>query len=187
MDFAPAYVTDPDKAIYRIYRDVRFSSDKTPYKTHIAASFSRRGMAKHAAAGYYFEVTPKQIGLGGGIYLAPPDTLKTLRLHLAGHHEEFRAVVAARPVRTLFGEVQGERLARAPKGWPPDHPAGDLLRFKQCYLWSELDAALATSPRLFDELLKRFRAMTPFLDFLNAPLVAANRGKSASGLPLLRI
>src|SRR5690349_3822990 len=53
LDFAPAYVTDPDKAIFRIYRDVRFSADKTPYKTHIAATFSRRGSARHAAAGYY--------------------------------------------------------------------------------------------------------------------------------------
>lgn len=186
-DFAPAYVTDPHKAIYRIYRDVRFSADKTPYKTHIAASLSRRGMVKHGAAGFYFEISAKEAGVGGGIYLPPPECLKTVRRHLAGHHEEFRSLAAARQVRALFGEVQGERLSRVPKGWPADHPAADLLRYKQCYLWGTLDAGLATTPQFFRELLARFRAMAPFLDFLNQPLVAANRKGQKQGLPLHRI
>jgi uncharacterized protein (TIGR02453 family) len=188
LDFAPAYVTDPGKAMYRIYRDIRFSSDKTPYKTHVAASFSRRGMAKHAAAGYYFEVSVREIGVAGGIYLPPPESLKIMRRHFAARHEDFRALAGCSKVQKLFGELQGERLARVPKGWPADHPAADLLRYKQCYVYTALDAAIATTPRLFSELVAHFRAMAPLLDFLNEPLVAANRRKgSGKSLPLMRI
>lgn len=188
VEFDPACVTDPRKAIYRFYRDVRFSADKSPYKTHLAASFWRRGMPRHAGAGYYFSVSAKEIEVGGGIYLAPPDTLVAMRRHFALHHQEFRALTRARRLRTLFGEVQGERLTRTPKGYPSDHPAADLLRYRQCYLFTTLDAALATTPRLFTELVRHFRAMTPFIEFLNTPLVAANRRRrSDTALPLMRI
>ena len=79
MNFAPNYVTDAHKAIYRIYRDTRFSPDKTPYKTQIAASFARRGMDKHGAAGYYFAISHKGVDVGGGIYMPPPETLLAVR------------------------------------------------------------------------------------------------------------
>jgi uncharacterized protein (TIGR02453 family) len=184
MEFAPAYATDPAKAIYRIYRDVRFSADKTPYKTHIAASFLRRGMPRHAAAGHYFGVSAKEVEVGGGIYLPPPETLAAMRRHLAANHEEFRRLAGAKRLRMLVGEIQGDRLARAPKGWAAGHPAEDLLRLKQCYVFVTLDPAIATTRKLFTELVKRFRAMTPLIDFLNAPLVAANR---RGALPLARI
>jgi uncharacterized protein (TIGR02453 family) len=145
-------------------------------------------MAKHAAAGYYFEVSVKEVGVAGGIYLPPPESLKTMRRHFADHHEEFRAITGSRHVQKLFGELQGERLARVPKGWPACHPAADILRYKQCYLYAALDSSIATTPRLFSELIAHFRAMTPLLDFLNEPLVAANRRKgSGKSLPLARI
>ncbi len=175
MEFAPDYVSDPGKAIYRIYRDTRFSPDKTPYKTRIAASFARRGMEKHGAAGYYFAVSLRGVDVGGCIYLPPPDTLLRVRTHIAGHHTEFRRLAAAPAVQRLFGPMQGERLARVPKGFPADHPAADLLLFKQYLLFTTLDAALVTTPRLFGELEKRFRALAPFLEFLNAPLAAKPR------------
>jgi uncharacterized protein (TIGR02453 family) len=180
MEFAPAYVTDPAKAIYRIYRDVRFSADKTPYKTTIAASFSRRSAAKHAAAGYYIGIGAKEVEAAGGLYLPPPETLRVLRAHLAEHHKEFRRVAETRAIRRLLGEVQGSMLARVPKGFAADHPAADLLRYKQCYLYVVLDPAIATTPRLFGELLERFRAMTGFVDFLNTPLVAARAKRTVN-------
>jgi uncharacterized protein (TIGR02453 family) len=169
--FAPEYVTDPDKAIYRIYRDTRFSKDKTPYKDHIAASFPRRG--DKAGAGYYFAVSHKEVAIGGGIYMPPPETLFAIRQHLAERHQEFRKIAGARAVRRLFTAVQGERLTRVPKGYPCDHPAADLLRMKQYLLYVELPPALATTPALYTEVVKHFRAMAPFMEFLNAPL----RGK----------
>jgi len=169
--FAPDYATDPDKAIYRIYRDTRFGKDKTPYKDHIAASFPRRG--DKTGAGYYFAVSHKEVAIGGGIYMPPPETLFTIRQHLAERHEEFRKIAGARAVRRLFTEVQGERLTRVPKGYPCDHPAADLLRMKQYLLYVELPPTLATTPALYTEVVKHFRAMAPFMEFLNAPL----RGK----------
>ena len=175
--FAPDYATDPDKAIYRIYRDTRFSPDKTPYKDHIAASFSRRG--DKSGAGYYFAISHKEVGIGGGIYMPEPETLLAIRQHLAERHEEFRKIAGARAVQQLFVEVQGEQLTRVPKGYPHDHPAADLLRLKQYLLYVELPPDLAATPALYTEVVKHFRAMTPFVEFLNTPL----RGKRREVLP----
>jgi uncharacterized protein (TIGR02453 family) len=79
LEFAPEHVTDPRKAIYRIYRDTRFSADKTPYKTHIAANFPRRGLEKHQGAGYYFSVSAKEIEVAGGVYMPGPEQLLAIR------------------------------------------------------------------------------------------------------------
>lgn len=177
MDFAPGYVTDASKAIYRIYRDTRFSPDKTPYKTQIAASFSRRGMEKHGAAGFYLAISLRGADVGGGIYMPPPQTLLAVRGHIAERHPEFRGLIASKPVKQLFGAMQGAQLSRVPKGFCADHPAADLLRFKQFLLFTTLDAAIITTPRLFVELEKRFRALTPFLEFLNAPLAGKRRAR----------
>ena len=167
--FAPEYSTDPDKAIYRIYRDTRFSKDKTPYKNHIAASFHRRGTGPHKYGGYYLQVSHKEVAVGGGVYMPEPAVLLGIRRHIAEHHAEFRKILAARPVRQLLGEVQGEQLSRVPKGFCSTDPAADLLRFKSFILYTELSPDLAITPQLFTEVLRRFRVMKPFLDFLTAP------------------
>ncbi|HVW84134.1 MAG TPA: DUF2461 domain-containing protein, partial [Bryobacteraceae bacterium] len=73
LRFAPEYVGEPAKCIFRIYRDTRFSKDKTPYKTHIAASFWRNGMEKNRGAGYYFSVSPEEIEIAGGLYMPEPE------------------------------------------------------------------------------------------------------------------
>jgi uncharacterized protein (TIGR02453 family) len=177
MDFAPDYVTDAPKAIYRIYRDTRFSPDKTPYKTQIAASFSRRGLEKHGAAGYYFAISHKGVDVGGGIYMPQPETLLAVRTLIAERHAEFRQLAASSAIKRLFGAMQGEQLSRVPKGFCAEHPAADLLRFKQFLLFTTLDAAMVTTPKLFVELEKRFRAMAPFLDFMNAPLAGKRRDR----------
>src|SRR5438067_2623937 len=97
--FAPECVTDPDKAIYRIYRDTRFSKDKTPYKDHIAASFPRRGIP--CGAGFYFQVSHRGVGIGGGVYMPPPETLRAIRQHLVEHHGSVRKITGTRAVRQL--------------------------------------------------------------------------------------
>jgi uncharacterized protein (TIGR02453 family) len=179
-DFAPDYVADPSKAIYRIYRDTRFSKDKTPYKTHIAAIFKHRDLEKHSGAGFYFSVAPEEVEVGGGVYMPMPPDLLAIRSYLAEHHEEFRKIATARDVRRLFGEVTGESLSRVPKGFPADHPAADLLRMKQFLLFGALEASLATTPKLYRELASRFQAMTPFLDFLNRPLYRERKPKTSA-------
>ena len=169
-DFAPDYVADPNKAIYRVYRDTRFSKDKTPYKTHIAAIFKHRDLEKHSGAGFYFSVAPEEIEVGGGVYMPMPEHLLAIRNYLAENHEEFRRIVAARDVRRLFGEVTGESLSRVPKGFAADHPAADLLRMKQFLLFRTLEGSIATTPKLYREVVSRFQVMSPFLEFLNRPL-----------------
>jgi len=175
MQFAPAYVHGAEEAVYRVYRDTRFSPDKTPYKTYIAAVFTRRGFERHAGAGLYFAVSPKELEVAGGVYMPSAEHLRAIRLHLLDHHTEFRKLVRARPLRQLLGDLKGERLTRAPKGFPAEHPAADLIRAKQWLFWATLDPALATTPRLLGEIVSRFRAMTPAVDFLNAPLLQARR------------
>jgi len=172
--FAPEYVTDPEKAVYRIYRDTRFSADKTPYKDHIAASFHRRTSAAQGDAGYYVAVSDKEVAIGGGVYMPSPETLLALRQAIAQRHEELRRILRAAAVRKLLGELQGEQLSRTPKGFPCDHPAADLLRFKGYILYKTLPAELAATPQFYGEVLKRFRAMAPFLQFLTPP-----KGKAA--------
>jgi uncharacterized protein (TIGR02453 family) len=171
LAFAPAYAGEPSKAIFRIYRDTRFSKDKTPYKTHIAAVFHRRGLDKHSGGGLYFAVSAKEVEIAGGIYMPAPETLRAVRAHVADRHEEFRALIRDRALRRFCGDMQGDQLARLPKGYLPGHPAADLLRYKQLLFYVLLDPALATTPKLEPEIVKRFRLLTPFLEFVNAPMV----------------
>lgn len=173
---APDYIVDPDRAVYRIYRDTRFSKDKTPYKTHIAASFPRRGLQKHAGAGYYFSVAPEELEFAAGVYMPGPDELRAIRNFLADNHEEFQWIVQARSLRKLMGDLRGDSLSRPPKGFLPDHPAAGLIRMKQWLFYTtDTDPSIATTTKLLPAIAERFRAMTPFVEFLNRPLLAARR------------
>jgi uncharacterized protein (TIGR02453 family) len=182
MSIAPQFVTEPGKAVYRIYRDTRFSKDKTPYKTHLAASFHPRGPGAPSDAGYYFSISHKEVAIGGGVYMPEPSELLAIRGHIAGQHQEFRRILRARQVRQLFGEMQGEQLSRVPKGFACDHPAADLLRFKQFFLYQTMPPDLATTPAFYAEIVKRFRAMAPFLEFLIAPQAVTRKKLDAREL-----
>ncbi len=184
MKFAPAYVTDPADAIFRIYRDTRFSADKTPYKTHIAALFTRRGLCKNTCPGLYFSVSHEEIEIAGGSYMPGKEELAAIRGHMLEHHGEFSRILRARRLRELMGELQGERLSRAPKGFPAEHPAADLVRGKQWYVYVLLDSGLATTARLEREILARFKAMVPLVEFLSAPLQPARKAAAASRVML---
>src|SRR5579883_3105032 len=138
---APAYINEPKKAIYRIYRDTRFSADKTPYKTHLAAIFPRRGSeSKHAGPGLFFAVSHTGIEVAGGVYGPMPDDLLKIRTWLAENHASFRKTAAG--PKKLMGDLRGSSLTRIPKGFPADHPAADLIKMKQWYYGAELDANL---------------------------------------------
>ena len=171
QDFAPEYETDPDKAIFRIYRDVRFSKDKKPYKEQIAATFRQHG-APHHQGGYYFAISHKAVAVGGGVYMPEPDLLLAIRQRIAERHEEFRRILSAQPVRKLLGNLEGAQLSRVPRGFPADHPAANLLRYKYYILFKELPATLVSSPKLYKALVDRFRVMTPFLQFLTSSFAA---------------
>ena len=143
LRFAPEYVREPGEAVYRIYRDTRFSADKTPYKTHIAAIFPRRGLPKHSCAGLYFSVAPEGVEVAGGVYMPDREELRLIREHLASNHEEFRGIIRGRKLRGLLGEMAGEQLSRPPKGFCAGHPAADLVRYRQWLFDITLDPELA--------------------------------------------
>jgi uncharacterized protein (TIGR02453 family) len=165
--YAPDYVTDPKKAIFRIYRDTRFSADKTPYKTNISAVFHKRGQP---GGGFYFSVSAKEVEIAGGIYHPDREVTLAVRQHIAEHHEELRRLLADRKTSKLCGELRGDELSRAPKGFDPGHPAIDLIRKKDWIFDTTLDPSIATTPELWAEITSRFRAMHPALEFLNRPL-----------------
>jgi uncharacterized protein (TIGR02453 family) len=175
LKFAPEHITEPKKAVYRIYRDTRFSKDKTPYKTHLAAIFPRRGLGKDAAAGYYFHVSSKGVGVACGAYGPGPEQLLKIRRFIAANDKLVLATAAK--AKKLMGPLQGSTLTRVPKGFDAAHPAADLIKKKQWYCWVELDLKLATSPKLKSEIAKRFKAMAPLVELLNRPLLGKASGK----------
>ncbi len=180
MRFAPEYVTEPADAIFRIYRDTRFSADKTPYKTHIGAIFTRRGLCKNTCPGLYFSVSHEEIEVAGGSYMPGKNELAAIRNHMLDHAAEFRRIMRARALQELMGELQGDRLSRVPKGFCADHPAADLVRHKQWYFYVLLDPALATTAKLETEILRRFKVVLPLVEFLSAPLLPASKAAIAA-------
>jgi uncharacterized protein (TIGR02453 family) len=174
-EFAPRYVTPVKKAIFRIYRDTRFSKDKRPYKTHIAATFFLQNLSKAAGPCFYFHFTPKELLVFAGVYMPEREELLAIRNLLAERHEEFRQLLRGSTLRKLMGELQGEQLSRLPKGFEADHPAEDLIRHKQWFLESTLNGAVITYPRMLPEITSRFRAAMPMIEFLSQPFVQQNR------------
>jgi len=171
LRFAPAYVGEPAKCLYRVYRDVRFSKDKTPYKTRADALFWRTSLAKDAGAAFYIAVSPEEVTVCGGLYMATPAVLLAVRQHIAANPAKFRDTFESKTVRRLMGKLSGEPMTRVPKGFSVDDPAAELLKYKRYVLCSTLSPDIITSPRLFREIIARIEAMTPFIEFLDAPLV----------------
>ncbi|MCL2645899.1 MAG: DUF2461 domain-containing protein [Phycisphaerales bacterium] len=185
-DFAPEHVAEePAKLIYRIYRDTRFSKDKTPYKTNISALFSYQTLSRHGGAGYYFEVSHRHVGIAGGVYMPGAEELQTIREAIAADPKKFLGLVEDRKNRKLLGSLQGERLTRLPKAWlsQASNPAAEYLKFKQFYWYVELPASLALTSRLPNVLTRYFKAMSEGLAWFNDALLAARRREEEQSRP----
>ena len=174
LRFAPQYVGEPAKCVYRIYRDTRFSKDKTPYKTYASALLLRNGFDKYTGgAAYYFAVSPENIEVAGGIYTPDRDVLLAVRQHIADNHKQFRATFATPKVKKLLGDLQGdsvspgaERLRSGTSGGGSDQAQTLSSR---CPARSETGHDAET---VRGRLVARIEAMTPFVEFLNRPLLA---------------
>jgi uncharacterized protein (TIGR02453 family) len=173
MDFAPAFVRPAEKCLFRIYRDTRFSNDKRPYKTHVAAWWSHQGLAKTSGAGYYFHVSPKEVIIAAGAYMPEKDQLAQIRHWLLDHHAEFRKLLQKPAVRRSFEEFEGNALTRPPKGFPADHPGMDLIRCRQWGLAATLAPAEALKKDFAGTIIRYFKIAAPVVDALNTPIAAA--------------
>jgi uncharacterized protein (TIGR02453 family) len=168
--FAPEVVASPKVSLYRIYRDTRFSPNKAPYKTHVAAVFPWRGLPKHEGAGLYFHVAPDGVWAGGGMYAPQMPQLQAVREHIAANVRQLRAIVESPSFRRRIGALDGERLQRVPRGFPRDHAAAEYLKFRQFLAGCEFPPSFATRPTFYRELIVVFKAVAPLARFLNEPL-----------------
>ena len=169
--FAPELVASPKLSMYRIYRDTRFTDDKKPYKTHVAAVFPTRGLAKHEGAGVYFHVAPDEVWIGGGMYSPQPAQLHAVREHIAEHVTRLRAIVDSQGFRRTVGQLDGERLKRVPRGFSKDHKAAEFLKYRQFLAGRELPGTFAANQKFYSTLLAVFRQLVPLARFLNEPLM----------------
>ena len=170
--FAPDLLASPKTSLFRIYRDTRFSEDKTPLKTHVAAVFPSRHLPKLGGAGLYFHVAPDGVWAGGGLHSPRTPQLQPVREHIASNLRQFRAIVESPSFRRGVGQLDAtDRLRRVPRGFSPDHEAAHYLRYRQFIAGRDFPAAFAASPRFYAGIIGVFRQVVPLVQFLNEPLV----------------
>ena len=166
-DTAPDIEFDPRKSMFRIYRDVRFSKNKAPYKTNVAASFEmKRHSGKGETPGLYVGIEPGEIFIGGGIYLPNGEQLKGIRRMIADQPTEFLELVKSPAFRRRFGEIQGEKLSKAPLGYPRDHQMISYLKYKQFFIGVELAETACQNKRFLDAVVRVFQETLPFVRWL---------------------
>lgn len=164
---------DPKKCVFRIYKDVRFSKDKTPYKTHWGAYFARGGK-KSPYAGYYLHIEPKKSFLAGGVWMPEPMILEKIRQEIDYNSDEFVKILKEKNFRKLFKELHGEKLTRNPKNYLSDHPHIELLKFKSFTVIHELDDKKVLAKNFTSYSTGVFKAMKPLNDFLNRAIEIAD-------------
>ena len=180
--FAPDHVRPAQKIAMRIYRDIRFSADKTPYKTHVSAWWARHGLEKTSGGGFYFQLDANEIVIAAGVYMPEREQLLAIRAHLAEYYAAFRKIVANKKLTARLTAFEGHAMARGPKGYPADHPAIDLLMQRQWGVRASLPAAEALQPTLAQHIVERFRLAAPLVAFLNQPLASKRPGSLAQSI-----
>ncbi len=169
--FAPEYDLNPKRAIFRIYRDVRFSPDKTPYKTYSAAHFVLRGQPKgFVGSGYYVQVGPGECYVGGGIYIPDSNQLKKIRKAISTRGEEFLSIVKNKRFIKMFAPFDWEKLKRIPKGYDENHPMAEWLKYKQFFVGVSWQEEKCHYPKFVDEVAMICKEVTPLVKFLNSSL-----------------
>lgn len=164
----------PDLAplLYRINRNIRFSPDKTPYKTHFGLVMNADGDRHSPLSGYYMHIEPDGMSVVScGLYITEEhaDSLNKVRQAIDTHWEEFEAIVRSPKFRKNFGDLCREDrvLKRVPRGFSADSPAAEYLKLHHFYVWKRLPDELVTSPAYVPEALRLYALMKPLNDFLN--------------------
>jgi uncharacterized protein (TIGR02453 family) len=176
--FAPEIIGDPKRSMFRIYRDIRFSKDKSPYKIHAACWFYHRDgtgsvgrEAVGGGAGFYFHIQPGECFAGGGMWMPPRPALNRMRDAIAENPRAFEKLVGTPATKRRFGGLDEDAmLTRVPRGFAPDHKAARWLRFQSFTLGRSLTDAQAISPKLPALLEADYKLILPLVRWINGVL-----------------
>lgn len=164
------------KSVYRIYRDIRFSKDKTPFKTFWGGSYTRA--TKERRGGYYFHIEKGNTFVAGGFWGPNAADLKRIRSEFAHDPQTFQKILQSKSFTKTFGTLQGEQLKTSPKGFDVNHEAIDLLRYKQFLVIKRFTDAEVLSPHFLELALDAFKNMRPFFDYMSEVLTTDINGAS---------
>jgi uncharacterized protein (TIGR02453 family) len=164
------------KSLFRIYRDVRFSKNKQPYKTSWSGSFRRATSALRG--GYYYHIEPGNTFIAGGFFGPNPSDLKLIRNHLDLDDAPLRAILDSSLIKSYFGALTGDQVKSAPRGFSADHPAIDLLRFKQFILRHDYANTEVLQKGFSVKIAEGFQNLIPFFDVMSEMLTSDLNGNS---------
>lgn len=165
------------KIVKRIYRDVRFSKNKTPYKDHIMGGLKRDTVWKRG--GYAFRIKPGDSGIGCGFWNPDKNDIKLIRSHIAQDSSAIRKILKSKKFKDTFGALIGEQLKKAPQGYDPDHKEIDLLKYKQYLVYRKFTDKEVLDKNFYKEVVKTFKAVRPFFDCMSEILT-----HDLNGIPL---
>jgi len=159
---------EASSCIFRINRDIRFSADKSPYKTNFGALVMRGGRKNiHRFAGYYIHIEPCKSMIAGGAYIPPAGWLSAIRERIADEPEKFISITGNRKFKNYFGEIENDKLKSAPRGFDPNHPYIELLKYKSYMVVNYVSDNKVLMPDFFDYVVDVAKTMKPLNDFLN--------------------
>ena len=167
-----------DGRVFRIYRDVRFSKDKAPYKNNFGIHFTRAG--KERRGGYYLHIEPGKSFAGGGFWAPEPQDLKRIRDEFAFDDGPIRKIISSKTFVKYFDNLQGDELKSAPSGYERDHPAIDLIRRKQFIVGRNFTDKEIVDKKFLKEVTLTFEAMRPFFDYMSEVLSTDLNGQNIS-------
>ncbi|MGE0566534.1 MAG: DUF2461 domain-containing protein [Bacteroidia bacterium] len=164
------------KSLFRIYKDVRFSKDKTPYNTHWSGAFKRA--TKKLRGGYYFHIKPGNSFLAGGFWGPEPEDMKRIRQDIDLNYKDWRKLLANKTLVNTFGKMEGEQISSAPRGYAKDHPAIDLMRYKQFLFKHEFTDKEVCDPNFLRKANEVFKNLRPFFNYMSEVLTTNANGES---------
>lgn len=164
------------KSLFRIYKDVRFSKDKTPYNTHWSGAFKRA--TKKLRGGYYFHIKPGDSFIAGGFWGPEPHDMKRIREDIDANYKDWNKLLKNKTIVETFGGLTGEQVTSAPRGYTKDHPAINLLRYKQFFLKHDFTDAEVLAPNFVKNVNDTYKKMRPFLDYMSEVLTTDANGVS---------
>jgi len=159
-------IQDPKNCVFRIFRDVRFSNDKTPYKVNMG-SYIAAGGKNSVSAGYYIHIEPGASFVGGGSYCPPPDVLKAIRTEIFDRPDDFKKIVHSKSFKNAYPDMYDDKLKTPPKGFPKDFPDIDILKYKSYAFTSRIDDPVVIADDYVERIISTLKELRPVNQFIN--------------------